>query len=264
MRPQKSVMILGGDSRLGRCFRQILKTTEFEVISTSRIKTNPDSSYIHMDLESIDDVEFATPFDFAIICAGMTSVVACQSDYTKAHAINVVATSKLIRKLIDSNCFIIYLSSNLVFSGERDFYSINDETNPRTNYGKFKVLIEQLLVNEALNKYAVLRMTKVVSEESNQPFPWQIAIKEGRVAEMYTNVMLAPVAMNEVADAVLAILRGAQSGIFQISSDEEISYYQYATNWALENDFNSNLIIPTTCIDPIVSKHNSLLSFLPH
>ena len=161
------------------------------------------------------------------------------------------------------NCFIIYLSSNLVFSGEKGFYSINDELNPKTNYGKFKLLIEQLLVNEALSKFAVLRMTKVVSEKSNESFPWQIDIKEGGIVEMYTNVMLAPVSMNEVADAILAILRSTQSGFFQISADQEISYYRYAKNWALKNDFNPNLIIPTICMDPIVSKHNSLLTYLP-
>ena len=263
MKNKPSVLVVGGDSQVGKYLVEMLKAKEFEVVFTSRREPKLELPNLFFDLESADDIKFTIPFDFAIICLGVTSVNKCETDASKSEQLNVLATTKLINKLVELNVFIIYLSSNLVFSGEKAFYSISDTPNPKSNYGKFKLKIEKLLSSKAYNQFAVLRMTKVLPVDELNQFSWQLDITEGRSAELFTNVYLAPVGIQEVGETILAILRSSKIGIFQISAPREISYFDFGTLWAIDNHFDPGLIIPTLSGNHIQSKHNSLVRHLP-
>jgi dTDP-4-dehydrorhamnose reductase len=263
MKTRPSVLVVGGDSQVGKYLVAMLKTREFDVVFTSRREQKLESPNLFFDLESDDDIEFTIPFDFAIICVGITSVSKCETDTSKSEQLNVIATTKLIDKLVELKVFIIYLSSNLVFSGKKAFYSIHDTPDPISNYGKFKLKIEKLLEKKAHNQFAVLRMTKVLPVDALNQFSWQLEISGGRSAELFTNVYLAPVGMEKVGETILAILRSSKSGIFQISAPREISYFDFGTKWAIDNHLNPELIVPTLSVNPIQSKHNSLVMHTP-
>lgn len=263
MKTKAKVLIVGGDSQVGSHLAGILKTKEFDVTLTSRRSSKLVPPTLFFDLDPKNEINIDGSYDFAVICVGVTSVKKCETDPGDSYNLNVVSTINLINKLIGRNTFVIYLSSNLVFSGKKAFYSIKDEPDPICNYGKFKLEIEKLLQNHGVNRYAVLRMTKVLTPGTKIQFAWQKEISEGKNVALFTNVYLAPVGIDEASETILTILRSSKSGVFQISSLNEISYYDFGTRWAIENHFDPKLIIPTVNLDPTQSKHNSLVRNLP-
>jgi dTDP-4-dehydrorhamnose reductase len=263
MSSRSRVLIVGGDSQVGNYLVENIDDKEFEVTYTSRRAPKLGSDNIFFDLDGVNDIQITNQFDFAIICLGVTSVDKCETDSFKSHQLNVIATAKLIDKLIKLETFIVYLSSNLVFSGEKEFYTIDDVPNPRSNYGKFKVEVEKHLASHIKSHSSILRMTKILPVQSNRRFPWQLEILEGKEAQLFTNVFLAPVSMKEVGDSILAILRNSISGLFQISAPTEFSYFEFGTLWAIENHLDPALIVPALNLNPNLSKHNSLTSRLP-
>jgi dTDP-4-dehydrorhamnose reductase len=105
-------------------------------------------------------------YECVIICAAITNIAYCETDPENCERINSINTIKLIERCVDSNCFVIFLSSNAVFDGSKQFYNHTDPPNPNTFYGKSKLLVENYIQSLNTNQACILRLTKVITEYS--------------------------------------------------------------------------------------------------
>jgi dTDP-4-dehydrorhamnose reductase len=256
-------LIVGGDSFIGNYLTTFLGTQEFEIFSTSRFRNKKNSSTLFMNLETAQDFKPNFNFEFVVICAGITSVSHCESQPETSYDTNVRGTIDLIDYFINQNCQIVFLSSNLVFEGRKPFYSFEDTPAPQTNYGKFKLEVENYILQQSRSTSAIIRMTKVLPDSSKSFFSWQKNILNGIEVSMFNDVYIAPVKLEEIGKLTQNIVTKKKSGIFHLSSDREISYFEYAKNWARVNSLDEALIKSVICNDPLISKHNSLLMQLP-
>ena len=69
---------------------------------------------------------------------------------------------KKILSSINPNVYMIYISSDYVYSGKKNFYSDNAKTAPVNLYGKLKVLMENE-IKKKFTKYIILRSPKIFS-----------------------------------------------------------------------------------------------------
>jgi dTDP-4-dehydrorhamnose reductase len=252
-------LIIGGDSFIGNYLTAFLRTQEFEIFSTSRMRNRINQSILFMNLETAKDFKPNFDFEFVVICAGITSVSHCESQQEISYNTNVRGTIDLINYFINQNCQILFFSSNLVFAGAKPFYSFEDIPAPGTNYGKFKLEVENYILEQSKSTSAIIRMTKVLPDSSKSLFSWQKKILKGIEVSMFNDVYIAPVELDEIGKLTQDIVTKKKSGIFHLSSDQEISYFEYAKNWAIANSLDKALVKSVICKDPLISKHNSLL-----
>ena len=223
-----SVLIIGIDSQIGSALNDFLTQHGVDVFGTTRRmeKINPNTFYL--DLERPDFTVFNNKFNTVVLCAATTSIYKCDEDPDKNRLINVTNTTKLIDKATENDTFIIYLSSNAVFGGEKQFCKNSDKTCPTTLYGKFKVEVEEYLTCNLPNKSCVLRLTKVITKNTPLTTRWQSEAESGSKIKTFTNRFISPVAINDVVATIYLLITEKQNGIYQLGGNEELSYTEYA------------------------------------
>jgi dTDP-4-dehydrorhamnose reductase len=223
---------------------------------------NASKGIYHLDLEeNLDNLE-SYSYDFVIITAGITNIKLCEEypDYTKR--VNVENTIQLISKLLDANSHVIYLSSNVVFPEDIAFPSIEDKPDPRNSYGAQKLAVESFLKTNPGN-WTVLRLTKVLGENFELLGKWSNDLQMKREIHAFEDVMLSPITLLEVEEALKVILDHNARGLFQLGGTAEYSYYEFAKIYFQDNPNASKLIIPAVKEISLTITHNSLKTFLP-
>lgn len=98
-------------------------------------------------------------FSLAVILFGKTRIKYCEKQKKKSFQTNVIKIGKIINFLTNNQIKVIFISSDLVFSGKKNIYFPGSKQDPTTEYGKHKKQIENLFLN---NRYfSVLRVSKI-------------------------------------------------------------------------------------------------------
>jgi len=262
----EKILIVGIDGSIGSTLFTRLPSLGFEVYGTSRNRSKLNTQVKFLDLENPNLDLLENEFSAAIICASVTDIATCESDPIQSHKINVIGTIALIDLLKQSGCFIIFLSTNAVFDGEKAFATIEDVPNPITNYGYFKRAVEIYLEESKFRTSAILRLTKLMTNDVRFLIVWQELASNNQPIPAFINTMLSPIAIEDVVTSINTILGARESGIFQLGGLVEESYFDFAVNYFRDNP--TSLALITESIDPSVPpntiRHNSLLTILPN
>ena len=262
----EKILIVGIDGSIGSSLFTRLPSLGFEVYGTSRNHSKLNTQVKFLDLENPNLDLLENEFSAAIICASVTDIATCESDPIQSHKINVIGTIALIDLLKQFGCFIIFLSTNAVFDGEKAFATIEDVPNPITNYGYFKREVEIYLEESKFGTSAILRLTKLMTNDVRFLIVWQELASNNQPIPAFINTMLSPIAIEDVVTSINTILGARESGIFQLGGLVEESYFDFAVNYFRDNP--TSLALITKSIDPSVPpntiRHNSLLTVLPN
>jgi dTDP-4-dehydrorhamnose reductase len=75
--------------------------------------------------------------------AALTDVDKCEVDKDLAWKINVNGTENIAESCKKRHAFLIYLSTDYVFNGEKGAYKETDKPDPVSNYGLTKLAAEE-------------------------------------------------------------------------------------------------------------------------
>jgi dTDP-4-dehydrorhamnose reductase len=142
------VLVTGGTGLLGYNLVQALLERGYTVYATYNKHTPQglgDARWIRLDLE--DPRRIARLFsdvgpDAVIHAAAYTDVDGCELHREKAYRVNYLATRIVARQAARRDSFLIYVSTDYVFDGERGMYREDDVPNPVNYYGLSKLLGE--------------------------------------------------------------------------------------------------------------------------
>ncbi len=258
----EKVLIVGVDSKIGSALKKHFKKS-YITFGTTRKKEKKSEDTYYFDLEHPNFDFLPKKIRAAVICASSTDIKEFKKNSEKYRRINVTNTIKLVEKLSDDGCFIIYLSSNAVFDGKKPFYKVGDETNPVTLYGKFKAEVEKFLTSNSNINSCILRLTKVITEKTEFLERWKNEARVGVSIKTYKNRYLSPIDIKDVVEAIDLCLRKKQTGIFHLGGSKEITYTDYAYEY-FKNYVEARDLIKSE-LEPGVSgfTHNSLSTELP-
>lgn len=259
-----SVLIVGIDSQIGDYLETSLALQGYMVTGSSRRivaneRQQKDIIFIDLNLNSLELPN--RQFDVAIICAGMNMAM-CKEYPVESERINVKNTIQLIDMLLSKGIHVIFLSSNSVFNGSKAFYKYTDFASPTSNYGMYKLQVEEFLQTNERNA-SILRLTKVLTPKSSFTTMWEKYISEGKRFDIFNNHFLSPVSMDAVAKAVALLIEKKKGGIYQLSGEQEISYFDFAQKYFAGNVEALNLIEEQVDWNQPTGKHNSLEIHLP-
>ena len=243
MRPLE-ILVIGGNSQIGSSLLSNKKFKKFNLISTSR-KTS--GGNIFFDLSQPDYSQFIkASSDVAIILAGITNIANCQSNPEYSNLVNVENTINLIRKLVNDGAFVVYLSSAAVYDGASKNTGELQPVSPNTLYGAQKSSVENVIINTPIlsSRVAILRPTKILSKGNLFFFRCLMDLKNKEKIQMLEDYYFSPITMEYTLTAIFHLIHLKTGGIFHVSSNENISYFNFFKRVAVDVGVNSELVLP--------------------
>jgi dTDP-4-dehydrorhamnose reductase len=129
------IFVTGGGGYLGK-----------ELVKYLSLKANvfaPSNTFCNiLDENKLNKIISIFKPDYIIHLAAFVDTFGCENDIKKALDVNVLGTINIVKACLGSNCKLVYVSSEYVFSGDKGNYTINDKLDPINVYGKTKSAAE--------------------------------------------------------------------------------------------------------------------------
>jgi dTDP-4-dehydrorhamnose reductase len=197
-----------------------------------------------LDLAASPDTwELAESYSIAFLCAGRTKLADCEAHPAETALINLTRTTELAQKLWERGAFLVFLSTNLVFDGNKAFPTVEDTPNPTTAYGHQKAEAENIL-RELGDRVAIVRLTKVVHPGLQLLVDWAAALRRREVVCPYSDMVFSPIPLRYVSHALPSIASRRTGGVIHLSAEADISYASVAHSLAKHLDAAPELVQP--------------------
>lgn len=159
-----------------------------------------------------------------------------------AFGINVVGTKNLADFAKLTGAKMIYVSTDFVFDGEKDFYTEEDEVNPINWYGQTKLWGEEMIDNESL-------ITRI-----SFPFGFKSAIKNDLVwtlvnllstqekIKLVSDQSITPTFIDDVINGIDYLIENKKQGLINLTGNNNLSPEDIGRAIAREYGFDEGKI----------------------
>lgn len=220
-----TVLVVGGDSVIGGALVARLDQMGLPTVWTTRRRDELAERALYLDFDD-EQSAWSLPKESvtsAVLCAAVTSVEACESNPDATRKVNVDRTLVLAERLLASGTFVTFLSTDLVFDGQRSLVMIDQTTNSATQYGQQKSDAEEALLGYG-DRVAVVRLGKVISPRMPLFTQWIEDLESGNVIHPFNDLVLAPISLDCVVSLLVHITANRQGGIFHATGPVDITY----------------------------------------
>lgn len=163
-----------------------------------------------------------------------------------AYKVNVDGTKNLVKACQEFNKHLIHISTAYVFDGNKDgLYQETDLPNPIEWYGQTKLWAEEAVANASIDS-TILRI--------DQPFRTDAFAKKdivhrildgldaGTLYPQFNNHYFGPTFIDDFAKILDFVIRTKTTGLFNASSGEKWTDYDFANLVATLHDKDVNLV----------------------
>jgi dTDP-4-dehydrorhamnose reductase len=158
-----------------------------------------------------------------IHCAALSKSTACQADPPLARRVNVDVTECLTDLAAEIPFF--FLSSDLVFDGQKGNYDETATANPLSVYGETKTAAERIVL--ANPKHTVIRtsLNGGVSPTGDRGFNEEMrrAWQEGRALNLFTDEFRSPIPASATARAIWELAGREKRGLYHVAGSQRLS-----------------------------------------
>lgn len=239
--------IFGANGYIGEYIYRKLVEEDRNAVACSRVENNYFKRWMHFDIfEDNDDlwkVASHSERKAAIVCVAESNIENCINAYEKAYDLNVTKTIELIDKLHEHGFYVLFLSSDNVFSGKGKNYLESDVTDPENNYGKMKVIVEKYIV-EHVPSACIFRLSKVVSpfvHDCNIFTQWERQYNEGQIKCIKGN-KLCFVYIQDIYNLMLIAIQKHMSGIYHVVGSELLEREDFVKLFFQEKGLLPNIV----------------------
>ncbi len=211
-----------------------------EVFYTYRTK-DPLGFGIKLDVTAFDlleDLIIRLSPDVVINAVAMTDVDACEVDRALALKVNAEAVRHMVRAARVTGSYLVHVSTDYVFDGERGMYREEDEPNPINYYGLSKLLGEAYALS--YDDSLVVRTSGVFSDDRG--FPSYVLRQLRQRAEVKSFAgYYSPISARLLAKAILRLVELMRSGVIHVAG-ERVSRYALAVEVVKANGLDPSLV----------------------
>lgn len=156
------VLVTGSKGMLGSTLYDRLLKHDIEVIGTD-IRAGKNSLDITKPDASIDLIKQVRP-DVVIHAAAYTDVDGCELNIKDAYLVNSEGTRNIVNACKQTGAFLIYISTDFIFEGNKAVPYIEDDTpSPVNIYGRSKLQGEER-VRQLLERHLIIRTSWLFGE----------------------------------------------------------------------------------------------------
>jgi dTDP-4-dehydrorhamnose reductase len=246
----KRLLIIGGSGFVGQNLARFFSRHKSVVVTgiTNRLPFDLADTAQFFQLDITDAATVFSAFEkilpeVVIHVAGNKNVKYCEQHPDEAYQINAVGTRNVARACRNIAARLIYLSTDLVFSGKQRNYRESDLPHPSLVYGKTK-LQGEVFAREELDNAIICRSGGIYGK--NSPLLRWLAseLMAGHPVECFTDVINSPTYVENLAEMMEDILRKDLSGIFHTVGRESVNRYQFFQIYAKILELEAELLIP--------------------
>jgi dTDP-4-dehydrorhamnose reductase len=184
--------------------------------------------------------------------AALTDVDKCEMEKELAWKINVEATTNLAQLCKEHGAFLVYVSTDYVFDGEKGMYKEMDGPAPINHYGLTKLKGEEAV--QGLDKYCIARGSVIYGStpatgKTNFALWLLDKLRKKEEVKIITDQWNSPTLNVSMAEMILQILEKRVNGIFHLAGATRLSRYEFAEH--LAETFN----LDPKYIKPVQSEH---------
>ena len=199
--------------------------------------------------ETAEAIRRFTP-DIIIHCAALASPDLCEVNRDLAERVNVASVANIVEALKDREVKLIYISTDLVFDGEKGNYSETDTVNPINFYGetKYKGELEALRHEKTIVARTNIFGKNILDKRSLAE--WIIyELSNKRQITGFTDAIFSSIYTIELARLLEQALEAGLSGIYHFASKDSLSKYEFAVELAKAFGLDTTLIRPSSIDD---------------
>ena len=257
----KTVIVTGLSSNVGYKIALELVNKGYRVIGTFLNHPidprNPNIIPVRIDLSDPNQywiLEKIPDVSLIVHTAALGNVDECETKREKCYRVNTVATRLVTSLAKEKDSFLVYISTDYVFDGERGLYRETDPPRPVNYYGLTKLLGEEAVISGMdSNQFLVVRTSAVYGTGPGRPnFGKTIVEKLGRGEKIkaFIDQYLSPTYNTLLAKIVVEMIERGLNGVYHVAGPR-MSRYMFARKVAEVFGFDPSLIEPISMRDVV-------------
>ena len=142
------LLITGASGLYGSKLAQLALAKGIEVYSSDIQSLSVYGNFVKLDISGKVQVEQAFKNikpDVVVHAASLTDVDKCETNKELAWKVNVEGTKNIVEAAHSAGSFLIYISTDYVFSGQKGNYKETDKPDPINYYGLTKLKAEEIV-----------------------------------------------------------------------------------------------------------------------
>lgn len=197
------------------------------------------------DTVRLQDLVLKERPDVVIHAAALGDVDECERNKELAWRVNVTSTAALAQAAEVVNAYVLYLSTDYVFDGERGMYGEREPPNPVNYYGLTK-LMGEVAVQARCSRWSIVRASSIYGLGPGRTNFAKFLVEKlskGERVRALVDQYTSPSQATLLAEAMMEILERRMVGIFHVVG-ERMSRYEFALKVAEALGFDKSLISP--------------------
>ena len=185
--------------------------------------------------------------DVVVNTAAMTDVDRCELEPEAAFSANAEAVSHLANAAKETDSFVIQMSTDYVFDGEKGGYSEHDQTRPVNKYGESKLEGENVVMNLLDEEMWSIARSSVVygwgraSRPNAATFVYE-KLSNGESIRMVRDQFSSPTLNTSLSAKLIEIGDRKLPGIIHAAGATRLNRYDFAIGLAKTFGLDSTLI----------------------
>lgn len=219
----KKILILGNGFIGSNLYKYFILKTKYNTIITNKKEVDI------IDINTINNYFKYNNFDYIIYSIGIKDIKKCENNQDLAYAVNTTGISNIIKNL-NTNTKIIYISTDYIFDGKSGNYSENSIPNPKTFYGKSKLLGEEYCLKH--ENSIVVRTSGVYGRGCLWLSNLIDSLKNKERINCFSDVYNSPTYAINLADMINDLINIDYRGIINLCGNTKINRYDLYTTVA--------------------------------
>jgi len=251
---EKRILVTGSNGLVGTYFCRLSALKKYQVYTLFHLDSTNSGNSISVDLSNslgvFKQVLNELEPDIVVHLAAITNVDQCEIERDAADKVNHLSVKELANCMANSKeCFVLYVSTDYVFDGERGDYKETDNTNPINWYGMTKLLGERELLECNSENWCIARTSTPFGVHAKKlSFPLFVVknLSQKHEINVLTDQITSPTYALNLAEMMLELIDKRVTGIMHLSGSSQISRFNQALEIASAYRLDKDLIKPAS------------------
>jgi dTDP-4-dehydrorhamnose reductase len=245
---QLKLLITGASGLYGSKLAQLALDRNIEVYSSDIQSLTVYGNFVKLDISGKEQVAEAFKTikpDVVVHAATLTDVDKCETNKELAWKVNVEGTKNIADAARSTGSFLIYISTDYVFNGEKGRYKETDNPDPINYYGLTKLKAEEIV--QTRPEYFIARPSVIYGSTpaaGKVNFAlWLIeTLRKGARVKIVTDQWNTPTLNTSLAEMTLEVIERRLTGIYHLCGATRVSRLEFAEQIAETFELNKGLI----------------------
>jgi dTDP-4-dehydrorhamnose reductase len=246
------LLITGASGLYGSKLAKLALARGIEVYSSDIQSLSVYGNFVKLDISAktqVDESFKTIKPDVVVHAATLTDVDKCETNKELAWNINVEGTKNIVEAAQRVGSFLIYISTDYVFRGNKGLYKESDKPDPINYYGVTKLKAEEIVQTQTeyfIARPSVIYGSTPAAGKVNFAL-WLIeTLRKGERVKIVTDQWNTPTLNTNIAEMTLEVIERRLTGIYHLCGATRVSRLEFAQHITDAFNLDKDLIDEVT------------------